>query len=166
MFNFYFHGEKGSPVLEIRAEYGSFEYNLYWGMRVFINKLEKPTLLVISDEEKYEEEISKSEFQKFIQEAEIFKIFELPSSNYKSDLSDDLYHLSISLFARKDSKIFEHQVPTGVMVGVSTQRYSTEQLIRFASFISSSSSKASQKSKISIPNFVTLKLEAAKNRKK
>ena len=43
-------------------------------------------------------------------------VWDLPSSLYDVDLSDDIYHLGASVELRRGGQFFNHRVPTGVAV--------------------------------------------------
>ena len=116
-------------------------------------------MMVISGDKKKEMQISKSEYDKIFQEAELFKVFTLPSTDYTVDFSDDVYHFGVSLFVQKDVRKYVHKVPTGVFVCVSTLRISNDQVKRFSNFVNCVSLKAQEKSGIEIPLFVKLKWE-------
>ena len=44
------------------------------------------------------------------------QVWELPSSIYDNDLSDDIYHFGVSVELRHGGQLFNHRVPTGVVV--------------------------------------------------
>jgi hypothetical protein len=139
----------------LKAEYGSWEYVLYWGFEV---DFEAKQLKIFGEE--FEEVVcplTPEQAATFFQDAEKFKVYELPSTNYDVDHTDDLYHMgvSIDISSLQGNKRFLHKVPQGelgklegkellliiansffyVLVMVATRRLTKADYIAFSSFV-------------------------------
>lgn len=124
-----------ASTLELRAEHGSWEYALYWSV-----KLTDSMLRVTSEGVSKEVKLEAGVAAEFYKDADRFRLWELPSTgalelrrlrlrrlaygqtcaDYTIDRSDDLYHLGVSVEVRHGGHAFNHRVPTGVMVMVPT----------------------------------------------
>jgi hypothetical protein len=73
----------------------------------------------------------------FFNDAEKFKLWDLPSTNYDADMTDDLYHMGVSIDARslKSSRFFYHKVPDDVFVMVATRKVTKVQFVSFSAFV-------------------------------
>jgi hypothetical protein len=91
---------------------------------------------------------------------ERLKMWDLPSTDYTRDMSDDLYHLGASVTLLRDRRCFVHRVPTGVAVRVPTCVASKEHLLTFYNFITETCRDVEQLSAVSVPNAVALRWKA------
>jgi len=87
-------------------------------------------------------------------------LFTLPSTNYEQTLSDDAYHLGLSVEVKIASRHYEHRIPTKPVVLVSTVTPTTEQQVRFLQFISGVSQLFQSISSVPIPEHITLRWKA------
>ena len=87
------------------------------------------------------------------------QIYELPSTNYDADHTDDLYHMGVSVHATslETGNCFVHQVPTGSIVMVPTRGISKAQYIAFSSFVQLCVRRATEISQIAPPDFILAK---------
>jgi hypothetical protein len=117
-----------NDVFKIRVEYGHFETYVYWGCEI--------TPLPVDDEQNSNGAqqqfqlrlqtldndaaacvtIGKADLNRLWARADESNVWNLPSSNYDFDLSDDLYHFGASVELQHGKKFFVHKIPTGVAV--------------------------------------------------
>jgi hypothetical protein len=91
---------------------------------------------------------------------ERLKVWELPSTDYSRDLSDDLYHLGASVVLLRERRSFAHQVPIGVAVRVPTCVASKEHMLTFYHFVTETCRDVEQLSGVTVPNAVALRWKA------
>lgn len=60
--------------------------------------------------------VTKLTLERLWARADKCNVWELPSSIYDVDLSDDIYHFGASVELRRGAQLFNHRVPTGVVV--------------------------------------------------
>lgn len=140
--------------LEVRAEYGSWGTEVYWSCVV------EGTMLRVSAADAgatMELQLSSNVADEFFSDVQRFRLFDLPSTNYFVDCTDDLYHMGVSVCVQMGEKAFVHRVPTGVVVMVPTRRATKQQHICFSSFVHSVARRASELSHVNIPEHVALK---------
>ena len=118
--------------IELRAEYGSVEQWVFWSCEVSEN-----SLCVACGDRRRTVALTAEQCEGFFREAEKCRVAELPASDYEADLTDDLYHMgvSVTLRDREGRTVFRHKVPTGQLVMVATRRVSKKQYLSFSLFV-------------------------------
>merc|ERR1712070_586635 len=88
-------------------------------------------------------------------------VWTLPRTDYAQNLSDDCYHLGISVeVEHKDFGTFKHQVPTGPIVLVSSVNPNWTELARFLTFVRSVTEAIEKASGVPVPDYVKLRWES------
>lgn len=148
---------KGSDLLVVKAEYGSWEYSLYWGFEL---SLDQKVLKILGDVEK-SVELTEEQALSFFVDADRVKLWDLPSSNYEADMSDDLYHMGVSIDARRgQDQRFYHKVETDVFVMVPSRKVNKVQHVSFSTFVHASTRRAAEYSQVPVPEMLTMKWRA------
>jgi hypothetical protein len=152
-----------SRRIEFRAEYGSWEHILFWGFDV----VEESKTLVVWRHETAEETregkeacrmaLSDEQLGQFFRDVEKFQVLQLPCTDYDVDLTEDLYHMGVSLAVDFGERRFRHKVPTGQLVMVPTRRLAKKQYVAFASFVLLCAKRAAEMSQVQVPEHVQAK---------
>ncbi len=137
----------------MRAEYGSWEHVLFWGccvdeasktLVVRGRALGEPKTVQLTDEQ----------VAAFFRDVEKFQLFSLPSTDYDVDLTDDLYHMGVSVEARWGEQRFRHQVPTRQLVLVPTRRLTKKNYVAFSSLVQLCARRAAELAQAPIPDHI------------
>ncbi len=149
--------------LEFRAEYGSWEHIVFWGFDV----IEESKTLVVWKHETAEATregkeakrmaLSDEQLGQFFRDVEKFQVFQLPCTDYEVDLTEDLYHMGVSLTIDFGERRFRHKVPTGQLVMVPSRRLVKKQYVAFASFVLLCARRVADLSHVTIPDHIQAK---------
>ncbi|ELR16135.1 uncharacterized protein ACA1_177430 [Acanthamoeba castellanii str. Neff] len=109
----------------------------------------------------YESKLSKAAAKRLWKEVKRVAVWTLPRTDYAQNLSDDCYHLGISVeVEHKDFGTFKHQVPTGPIVLVSSVNPNWTELARFLTFVRSVTEAIEKASGVPVPDYVKLRWES------
>ena len=136
----------------LRAEYGSWEYVLFWSMEVRDGKLR-----VTCGEREFSGALDAEQSAAFFRDADRLGVWELPCTDYDVDLSDDLYHMGVSVELEAPGLSFRHQVPTRQVVMVPSRRLAKKNYVAFSSFVQLTARRAAEISQIALPDYLLAK---------
>jgi len=117
-----------NDTFKMRVEYGHFETYVYWGFEIVpltdtdnetdqsTNRKYELRLQTLDNENAAKIVITDQVLERLWARVKKYDVWQLPSSNYDLDLSDDIYHFSVSVELQKDKNFFVHKIPTGVAV--------------------------------------------------
>jgi hypothetical protein len=157
-------------VFKIHLEYGHYEHFLYWGFDVLVRddaqSDAKQTQLVLSvrrDDDggaATRVPLGNDAAQRLWERVERLKMWDMPATDYTSDLSDDLYHLGATVVLLRGTRHFCHRVPTGVAVRVPVLSVTKDQMINFHKFVTETCRDVEQLSGVTVPQTVSLRWKA------
>jgi len=105
--------------------------------------------------------LNKPATKKLWKEAKRVSMWTLPKTNYNENMSDDCYHLGVSLELRhKDMGNYLHQIPTGSCVVVSNINPSKNEMLRFLTFVKAIAQIAEKVSNVRVPSHAKLRWES------
>lgn len=156
-------------VFKVQLEYGHHagEHYLYWGFEVLrdtsANAATPLALSVRRDDDggvATRVPLGNDVAARLWERVERLKVWELPSTDYTRDLSDDLFHLGASVVLLQGVRHFVHKVPTGVAVRVPAFAVSKEQLMTFHKFVTETCRDVEQLSGVNVHQTVALRWKA------
>lgn len=157
-----------------RAESGGFSSTLYWATEIIVQSDGHASVVTIMDKDeegtnsdgekvlmrrrvKHEGRLSAKQQKRLFAEADKRNLWSLPRTNYLVDMSDDCYHLGISVEARKEAKSFVHLIPTGVCVLVSNITPGREDVLNFLTFVEVVADAVEKISNLKVPPFIKVR---------
>lgn len=156
-------------VFKVQLEYGhhSGEHYLYWGFEVLRDSSPGAAtalvLMVRRDDDggvATRVPLGGDVAARLWERVERLRVWQLPSTDYTRDLSDDLYHLGASVVLLQGTRHFVHKVPTGVAVRVPTFAVTKEQLMTFHKFVTDTCRDVEQLSGVNVHQTVALRWKA------
>eukprot|EP01102_Stenamoeba_stenopodia_P000438 TRINITY_DN10420_c0_g1_i2.p1 TRINITY_DN10420_c0_g1~~TRINITY_DN10420_c0_g1_i2.p1 ORF type:complete len:210 (+),score=50.11 TRINITY_DN10420_c0_g1_i2:61-690(+) len=142
-----FKKEKALDGVGIWIEGAGYNPLVFWGVELVMfpapasdkeyAKLVVITQAIVHDttSNKIVKSVPKSVVDKVFSIAEKEDLFNLPCTDYTQDLYDDAYHMGVSVKAKHRKRQFYHQIPTGVLVLVSSLGPSVQHQMRFLNFV-------------------------------
>jgi len=154
----------------LKIESGGFRNIVHWGAEVVEQsdgasrvKVTRQEPLDAEPNKVWEGTLNKKNTRKFWNEARKVTLCALPRTDYISTMSDDCYHLGITVdFKHTDVGMYTHQIPIGPCVIVSSTCPTKQEMLRFLNFVSAVTLLFEKISAIKIPDYVRLRWESRK----
>lgn len=105
-------------------------------------------------------DLSVEQATQFFTDAERCRLWDLPCTNYHVDLTDDVYHMGVSVDAvslQDRKKRFLHRCPIGAVVMVCSRQLTKSEYVAFSSFVQGTAKRVADLSQVPLPGFLKAK---------
>ena len=150
----------------LRIEKGGYSKAVFWSLEVRLNEETRETKCTVTKTEPLERPedtktwsgiLSKNEAKRIWKSLKTHSIYTLPRTDYNSNLSDDCYHLGVTIDVDHTDGTFLHQCPTESCVVVSSVLPTKQEYLRFLNFVEEIVDIGEKASKIPTQEFIKLK---------